>query len=53
MHGEVVDFIRLPRWPTFNVADIAVTFGSIALIVAVLRGSRAHDDETTGSTTPA
>lgn len=25
LHGHVVDFIELPRWPIFNVADIAIT----------------------------
>lgn len=25
LHGHVVDFIQLPNWPIFNVADIAIT----------------------------
>ena len=25
LHGHVVDFIQLPRWPIFNIADIAIT----------------------------
>ena len=41
LRGEVVDFIRLPNWPTFNVADMAVTFGSIALIASLLFEGRA------------
>jgi signal peptidase II len=30
--GSVTDFVKLPHWPAFNVADIAVTVGVIALI---------------------
>jgi signal peptidase II len=30
--GAVTDFLKLPHWPQFNVADIAVTFGVISLI---------------------
>ena len=30
--GSVTDFIKFPDWPAFNVADIAITFGVIALI---------------------
>ena len=32
--GAVTDFIKIPHWPAFNVADIGVTFG---VIVADLR----------------
>ncbi len=37
LHGEVVDFIKLPYWPTFNLADSAITVG---VAVIVLRGWR-------------
>ena len=30
--GAVTDFIKLPHWPAFNVADICVTLGVISLI---------------------
>ena len=30
---SVVDFIDISAWPTFNLADIAITAGVIALIV--------------------
>jgi signal peptidase II len=30
-HGFVVDFINVPKWPTFNVADSAITVGVIML----------------------
>lgn len=28
-HGFVVDFIKLPYWPTFNMADIAINVGVV------------------------
>lgn len=36
----VTDFIKLPAWPAFNVADMAITFGVLALFY-VLEGKRA------------
>jgi signal peptidase II len=38
--GSVIDFIKLPDWPAFNVADISITFGVLALLW-VLEGKRA------------
>jgi signal peptidase II len=28
----VTDFIKLPAWPAFNLADVAITFGVLALV---------------------
>jgi len=33
LQGEVVDFIKLPHWPTFNIADSAITIGVILIAV--------------------
>jgi signal peptidase II len=41
-HGAVTDFIKLPAWPAFNVADMAITFGVLALLW-VLEGPRHRD----------
>jgi len=30
--GSVTDFIKLPLWPAFNVGDMAITFGVLALL---------------------
>jgi len=30
--GAVTDFVKLPHWPAFNVADMAITFGILALL---------------------
>jgi signal peptidase II len=35
--GSVTDFVKFPHFPAFNVADMAITFGVIALIY-VLEG---------------
>jgi len=35
--GEVVDFLKVPRWPAFNVADSAITIGVLCLIWVVLK----------------
>ncbi len=41
--GAVTDFLKLPGWPAFNVADIAITFGVIALLVVIEKGEREED----------
>jgi len=38
--GAVTDFIKLPHWPAFNVADMAITFGVITLLYAIETGTR-------------
>ncbi len=39
--GYVVDFIELPHWPVFNVADSGITVGMVLLVVRLLlKGSR-------------
>jgi signal peptidase II len=39
--GAVTDFIKLPAWPAFNIADMAITFGVLALLYVI---ERAPDD---------
>ena len=34
-NGSVIDFIKLPAWPAFNVADMSITFGVIALVLVL------------------
>jgi signal peptidase II len=38
--GAVTDWIKLPHWPAFNVADMSITFGVLVLLW-VLEGPRA------------
>ena len=35
----MTDFVKLPLWPAFNVADMAITLGVITLLL-VLEGPR-------------
>lgn len=37
-HGHVVDFLQLPNWPVFNVADMAVVGGAILIVAFALFG---------------
>lgn len=39
LDGAVVDFIELPNWPTFNIADSAITIGVVLLLWGALRSS--------------
>jgi signal peptidase II len=51
-NGSVIDFIKLPHWPAFNVADTSITFGVILLALVVERASRT-DDARAGARTDA
>jgi len=46
-NGEVVDFIKVPNWPAFNVADSAITIGVLLLIWALLTDSTGKDEGST------
>lgn len=41
--GHVVDFLQLPYWPIFNVADMCVVFGTITILVFWLVRGVGHD----------
>ncbi len=36
--GAVTDFVKIPHWPAFNVADICITFGVLTLVWVFERG---------------
>lgn len=40
LRGHVVDFLELPHWPVFNVADSAICSAAAAFVVLSLRGIR-------------
>jgi signal peptidase II len=42
--GEVTDFIKLPLWPAFNLADVAITFGVLALVYVIEAAPDPHGD---------
>ncbi len=33
--GAVTDFIKLPHWPAFNVADMSITIGVVVLLLVL------------------
>lgn len=35
--GAVTDFVELPHWPAFNVADVCITAGVLALVYVLER----------------
>lgn len=37
-YGEVTDFIKIPHWPVFNVADSAISVGVVTVVVFLLFG---------------
>lgn len=50
--GHVVDFLRLPNWPVFNLADSCIVVAAVLIAVQSVRavgldGSRGQDDQPT------
>ena len=39
LQGWVVDWIRFPHWPTFNIADSAIACGTLLVAVLAARGT--------------
>jgi len=39
LQGWVVDWIKLPHWPNFNVADSAITCGAVLAVLLAARGT--------------
>jgi signal peptidase II len=50
--GQVVDWIRLPHWPVFNLADSGIVCGVVLILLLELRGVRVdggrHVEESPG-----
>ncbi len=38
LRGHVVDFLRLPNWPVFNLADSCIVIAAVLIAVQSLRG---------------
>jgi signal peptidase II len=43
--GAVTDYVKLPNWPAFNLADIAITVGVVLLIGVVEVDARRRERE--------
>ena len=42
LRGHVVDFVALPHWPVFNVADSGITIAAVLIVVLSVLG-RSYD----------
>jgi signal peptidase II len=40
--GNVTDFVKFPHFPAFNAADMAITFGVVALVLVLESGPKRH-----------
>ncbi|MBO0770756.1 MAG: signal peptidase II [Actinobacteria bacterium] len=40
LRGDVVDWIQLPHWPVFNLADSAIVCGGVLAVLLATRGIR-------------
>jgi signal peptidase II len=40
LRGQVVDFLMLPHWPVFNVADTCINVAAALILVQAFRGIR-------------
>jgi signal peptidase II len=40
LRGHVVDFLMLPHWPVFNVADMCINVAAALILVQAFRGIR-------------
>ena len=43
-HGYVVDFVKVPYWPVFNVADVAIVMGFGLLLLDAWRRDRKRSE---------
>ena len=48
LRGHVVDFLALPHWPIFNVADVCIDLAAVLLVVLLVRGVRLDGTRTEG-----
>jgi signal peptidase II len=38
LRGHVIDFLQLPHWPIFNVADICINVAAVLIVLQSVRG---------------
>jgi signal peptidase II len=44
LRGHVIDWIQLPNWPVFNVADMCIDAAAVVIVVQALRGISPNGD---------
>ena len=49
MRGHVVDFLMLPNWPVFNIADICINVAAGMILVQAFRGIRLDGTRESGT----
>ncbi len=52
LRGHVVDFLELPNWPVFNVADMALVGSAILAVILSIVGVEMHSDRPEGNPAP-
>ncbi len=45
--GHVVDFLELPHWPIFNVADMSINVAAVLIVIAIFLGIRLNGTRAT------
>jgi signal peptidase II len=48
LRGHVVDFLQLPHWPIFNVADICINAAAVLIVLQSARGIPLRGREASG-----
>jgi signal peptidase II len=51
LRGQVIDFLELPHWPVFNLADSAIVSGGVLLVLLSVRGIQ-YDGTRAGAAEP-
>ena len=46
LRGHVIDFLMLPNWPVFNVADMCINVAAALILVQAFRGIRINGEHT-------
>ena len=49
LRGHVVDFLQLPNWPIFNVADVCINIAAGVLILQAVRGMSVNGTRSRGA----
>ncbi|MQA95919.1 MAG: signal peptidase II [Streptosporangiales bacterium] len=52
LHGHVVDWIELPNWPVFNLADSSIVCGGVLAVWLAFRGLNLDGTRTTDEDAP-
>ena len=49
LRGHVVDFLQLPNWPVFNVADMCINIAAAVIVIQAVRGVSHSERASDGS----